>query len=149
MTKPMCPNCKNIDYGATLPSDHGGQFFFTRCGNCNHGYMYNVDGEVQNGHREQVPSKEKSMQRYRLTYISPLGDTYDADPMESADGKWYSAEEADLYVARLKWEHESIEQMQRDIKQKLDARVAELESQVATLERSNKRLREKLDRGSR
>lgn len=58
MTKPICPNCKTVDHGAMLPSDHGGQFFFTRCGKCNHGYMYNAKGEVQTGHREQAPSKE-------------------------------------------------------------------------------------------
>lgn len=103
---------------------------------------------TENMTNTQAPSKEKSMKRYRLTAISPLGQIQDADPMEAEAGKWYSAEEADLYVARLKWEHESIEQMQREIKQKLDDRVAELESQVATLERSNKRLREKIDRRS-
>lgn len=35
------------------------------------------------------------MQRYRLTYISPLGDTYDADPVEADDGQWCRAADVD------------------------------------------------------
>jgi hypothetical protein len=68
MTKPMCPNCKQVDHGAMLSSDHGGRFYFTRCGNCNHGFMYNAKGEVQNSHEEPRPSKELvpvSPQQYR------------------------------------------------------------------------------------
>ncbi len=73
MTKPMCPNCKQVDRGALLPSDHDGKFFFTRCGNCNHGYMYNAKGEVQSGHREQVPSKELCSREICEDVLSMVG----------------------------------------------------------------------------
>lgn len=42
----------------------------------------------------------------------------------------YLSSEADNLVARLKWEHDSIEGMQRDIKDRLEARIAELESHI-------------------
>lgn len=47
MIKPICPRCKTLDRGASLPSNHEWEFFFTRCGNCNHGYYYNAAGEVR------------------------------------------------------------------------------------------------------
>lgn len=57
MTNPVCPNCKKVDRGARLPSDHGGEFFFTRCGDCNHGYRFNSKGEIASD-RELPPSKK-------------------------------------------------------------------------------------------
>lgn len=42
------------------------------------------------------------------------------------NSKFYLASEADALVSRLKWEHDQIEGMQRDIKAKLEGCVAEL-----------------------
>jgi hypothetical protein len=69
MTKPVCPKCKKVDHGAILPSDHGGRFYSTRCGNCGHRYMYDAHGVSYSGDRaahEPKPEASKELSRQEM-----------------------------------------------------------------------------------
>jgi hypothetical protein len=99
MTKPVCPNCMKVDYGAILPSDHGGRFYSTRCGNCNHRFSYNYQGVVSSGHEEPRPSKTLSIPDGELwSLVRSLISQGTYIQMDASAGKYQTSEEVFMRI---------------------------------------------------